>query len=228
MTSTAKVSTTSTNAYVPSLNLLPNELILKIFNCCKYREFLALSTTSHFFKRLSKEANLAKILFQTEFAYPNPLPRGMAICHSCLRVLPHGAFEPTELGYGGGGAWIDFRRGGGQAVRRLCLDCGIERGMYLPGESIVYNGSNEFMCWSCNHFCGIIVSDCVPTVTRSQLDSFASLDEIVEFLLWAQRRNPNILEGKLRLVCSRCYILILPRRTTGRPPRNASSSPMSG
>ncbi|KAL8937081.1 MAG: hypothetical protein Q9211_003870 [Gyalolechia sp. 1 TL-2023] len=178
---------------MPSLTSLPNELILRTFNCCKYREFLALSSTNHFFQQLSEHANLAKILFQTEFAFPDPLPHNMGICHHCLCVLPHGLFDPAELRRGEGR--INFRRGGGQAVNRVCLDCGIADGRYQPGDSINYNGVNEFLCWSCDFFCGIIVSDCARTATPSQLDSFASPDELAAFLEWAQRRDPHHLAG---------------------------------
>lgn len=125
---------------LPPLLQLPNELLVKIANCCRIREFTALSATDRFFRASAKHANLAQILYQTEYVppfTPNLLPSRKFICHDCQRVLPERQFESTQLRFAAG-QWINFdqwrwnayRRGGARATERKCLQCGIKSGMY--------------------------------------------------------------------------------------------------
>lgn len=68
-------------------------------------------------------------------------------CSRCLKLRLRGAFADKQ---------VKAKRGKGHAEsdRRFCVDCGVRKGIYQPGQMIDINGITHFVCGLCRQLCG--------------------------------------------------------------------------
>lgn len=90
----------------------------------------------------------AKILLNTESSSPPDLEPDTYPCYLCFRILPSSKFRDDQsCGYNS--------HGGLNAHDRFCLLCGLMHGLYLPRDSVTYQGQEQYVCDACEGFCGI-------------------------------------------------------------------------
>lgn len=46
-------------------------------------------------------------------------------------------------------------KGHAESDRRFCVDCGVRKGIYQPGQMIDINGTTHFICGLCRQMCGL-------------------------------------------------------------------------
>ncbi|KAI4189036.1 MAG: hypothetical protein L6R41_001739 [Letrouitia leprolyta] len=122
LSKTALVAPTATIA-TDSLNKLPPELKIMILNACDYATFRALRCTNHAFNTAASAAQKRAILINTEHSHPYALPDDNYICLACERIRNSFYFAEEETG----GVKT---HGGVCATSRICLPCGLVKGIY--------------------------------------------------------------------------------------------------
>lgn len=99
-------------------------------------------------------------------------------CSQCLKLRFRGPFADKQ---------IKAKRGKGHAEsdRRFCIDCGVNKGIYQPGQAITRNGCSRFVCAFGRHlcdsgfyctYCGV----CQPCLKRKGT-SFGNAQEMSHF-----------------------------------------------
>ncbi|KAL8897323.1 MAG: hypothetical protein Q9207_007271, partial [Kuettlingeria erythrocarpa] len=140
----------SSNSGTTTPFLLPPELWTLILSNCDLQAFSALRLTAHKFYSLSAHVPKSTVLLNTES--DNSLARGGISsypCYTCLRLLPSTRFRDDQVR--GGSA-----HGGVSACNRFCLPCGLRHGIYIPRDSVVHQGQEQYVCDDCGGFCGIL------------------------------------------------------------------------
>jgi hypothetical protein len=68
-------------------------------------------------------------------------------CFTCAKVLPRVRFANAQTKHKRG-------RNGGDQKRRFCVQCGIEKGFYVPGNMVVQGDVTRIVCRQCKKLRG--------------------------------------------------------------------------
>lgn len=162
----AKMLANSFHPNQPSLSSLPTGLKLCILDYCLPGAFSALSRVNQDFHRISQDFDMTTILLKSEYFHESYLRANhLYPCYSCCRLLPSSYFADDEK--------INERSYAGQGAHlRGCLSCRLIGLSHLSRDFVLYRGSYEFRCLSCNRFCGIKIfnSACRPTLLNNPSD----------------------------------------------------------
>jgi hypothetical protein len=151
-----------------SLPGLPYELSVAVIEQCDMSSLIALSETSRQFQRLADPYDKSRRSLMEEFLIEaQTFPRwqqdqqdGFA-CFSCTNVLPRNSFgKPHTKGPRG--------RNGGCQYQRFCIQCGMDKGLFVPGSIVKQGGVTRLKCRQCKllkggRFCDLckFCTDCV-------------------------------------------------------------------
>jgi hypothetical protein len=71
-----------------------------------------------------------------------PRYRSYFACSQCLKLRFQGAFADKQ---------VKAKRGKGHAEsdRRFCVDCGVKKRIYQPGQKVIVNGKTRYVCGLC-------------------------------------------------------------------------------
>ncbi|KAL5364282.1 hypothetical protein BJX96DRAFT_157081 [Aspergillus floccosus] len=129
---------------------LPTEIHLQIISYLGYPSCLALSQTSSFFrsmiavgKPLTSEQKLSFLCTAENWTRY----KGRFSCSRCLKLRLRAAFADKQVK-------AKRAKGHAESDRRFCLDCGIKKRIYQPGQMIDINGITHFVCGLCRQMCG--------------------------------------------------------------------------
>jgi hypothetical protein len=171
------MATVDTSNKPPLLATLPEELCLKIIEKLDMSSIIALSQTSRRFKRLSDPTDESRRSLLHEFLIEvQAFPRwqdGFA-CFTCAKVLPRSRFANAQTKLKRG-------RNGGQQERRFCVQCGLEKGLHVPGNMVVQGEVIRMVCRQCRRLKGGRFCECCAICTdcdryRSTLERCAKED----------------------------------------------------
>lgn len=105
-------------------------------------------------------------------------------CSQCLKLRFRDTFADKQ---------IKAKRGKGHAEsdRRFCIDCGVNNGIYQPGQAITNNGNSRFVCAFGRHLCDsgfycTYCGACQPCLERKGT-SFGNPQE----MLYVERNCPR-------------------------------------
>ncbi|KAI4167876.1 MAG: hypothetical protein LQ343_006835 [Gyalolechia ehrenbergii] len=188
----ASTTTPTTAKATICLNELPPELKTMIFEACDYPTFRALRCVNSVFNIAGSAAKKQAILISTEHSRPYALPNDTYICHACERFKNTYHFADDEIG----GEKV---HGGNRAASRICLRCGLAKGIYRRLRKVTHQGANEFVCWDCKEFCGIYKRDlaCAPSFRfETESPSPTTKAEAIERREYADWHRLRLLRGK--------------------------------
>lgn len=131
-----------------TLETLPEEICIDIVEWLDLPSVLALSRTNHFFQRVvwptknSRRTHLQDLLLEAQ-TLTRWKGAGLA-CFACLTVLPLASFATAQ---------VEGKRGanGTHQRKRFCIECGVGKGLYAPGNYIfpVGVGEAQVICRKC-------------------------------------------------------------------------------
>lgn len=140
-----RLTMASHNTDPPSLSTIPEELCLSIIEKMDMSSIIALSQTNRFFNRLSDPTEKSRRSELEDFSIEvQSFPRwqdGFA-CFSCAKVLPRHSFASGQT---------KLRRGrnGTRQNTRFCIQCGVRKGLYVPGSMVVQDDIVRMVCRQC-------------------------------------------------------------------------------
>jgi hypothetical protein len=151
-----------------SLPGLPYELSVAVIEQCDMSSLIALSETSRQFQRLadpydkSRRSLMESFLIEAQtFPRWQQDPQDGFACFSCTKVLPRARFTTKHT------KGIRGRNGGCQ-YQRFCIQCGMDKDLFVPGSIVRQGGVTRFKCRQCKllkggRFCELckFCTDCV-------------------------------------------------------------------
>jgi hypothetical protein len=128
---------------VSHLLRLPVELHLAIIDKLELHPTVNLAFTSRYFRSIIARPSHADYLVAETHSWARE--RALFACSGCahFRRIEEFADDMRKSRY---------TRGGVGAATRLCLECGVMRGLYSPGTSVVIYGKPHVLCRLCAAF----------------------------------------------------------------------------
>ena len=128
----------------PKLEMLALELQLAIAEYLDYGSLLALRRTSRRFREVANQTTCSEAEKVTFVAAAEQYPRnadGFG-CFRCHRVLSACKFADKQKrkAYG---------KGGSRSLLRFCVECGVKKHIYAPGNWVVRDGVAQIYCRRC-------------------------------------------------------------------------------
>jgi hypothetical protein len=125
------------------LSRLPVELHLGIIEKLELQDRISLASANYYFRSIISTPSHAEYLVAEADVYAKG--RGLFACSDCARFRRFEEFA-DDMKKG------KRARGGPGADRRLCLQCGVNSGLYVPGTTVVIYGSPHVLCQFCMTF----------------------------------------------------------------------------
>ncbi|KAL8918438.1 MAG: hypothetical protein Q9208_007344 [Pyrenodesmia sp. 3 TL-2023] len=168
---------------VPDISIgnLPLELQHMIMENCTYASYNALGLTDNYFRDVREGYLLHKESCIPYYPAFNSFP-----CYSCGQFL----------------FWLEFAdaekrgnkaRSGTEAKTRICLLCALKEKKHPPGDMVMHCGREQYVCRTCNKFCGIYqttppVPYCRPEPVQSAPWSDEMIQSASKYNVWAGMR----------------------------------------
>jgi hypothetical protein len=150
------------------LSRLPVELHLGIIEKLELQDRISLASANYYFRAIIPPPTHTEFLDAEADLYAKS--RGLFACSGCARFR---CFEEFADNMKKG----KRTRGGPGADRRLCLRCGANRGLYLPGTTVVIYGKPHVLCQFCmtftDHFNQGACTHCSPGTHRPLILHYA-------------------------------------------------------
>jgi hypothetical protein len=121
---------------------LPVELHLGIIDKLAIQVAINLSCTNHYFRIIARPSHAEYLAAEADSWAKN---KGLFACSGCVCFRRFEEFaDDMKKGR--------YTRGGVDACKRLCLKCGINRGLYIHGMAVVIYGKPHVLCRLCETF----------------------------------------------------------------------------
>jgi hypothetical protein len=155
----------------PHLLRLPVELHLGIIDKLEIQVAINLAFTNHYFRVIARPSHAEYLAAETDSWAKN---RGLFTCSGCACFRRFKEFA-DDMKKG------KYTRGGVDAVKRLCLKCGVTRGLYTQGMAVVIYGKPHVLCRLCQTFtdcasCQAVCTICSPGSPWHSIPSSTAVD----------------------------------------------------
>ncbi|KAH3912872.1 hypothetical protein HBH56_108640 [Parastagonospora nodorum] len=172
----------------PHILRLPVELHLGVIEMLELQDRVRLASANRYFRSITKPPSHIEYLKAEAESWAKD--RDLFACSGCIRFRRFQDFS-DDMKKG------KRTRGGAEAVNRLCLECGVTHGLYVPGSPVVVYGRVHMLCGICGTFPGLATrqSRCVECAPAARFLEASSTNPV--FRRYAPRHDGTVRTARV-------------------------------